>query len=117
LILSPVNVIGDADRLEYVFSNLLYNAIKNTPSQGEIQISANQNSDHKVEITIADNGPGIPPEQLPFVFDRFQQGSGLRTGFGLGLAIARQIIIAHGGRINATSVPGEGAKFTVTLPQ
>jgi two-component system, OmpR family, sensor kinase len=108
-------VKGDADRLEDVFSNLLDNAIKNTPSQGEIRIKVH-NHNKTVEVTISDSGPGIPPEQVPHVFDRFTQTSGLRSGFGLGLAIAREIVLAHGGKIEVSSNPGEGAAFTVTLP-
>lgn len=94
---SSAMVTGDADRLEDVFCNLLDNALKNTPSQGEIQITT-RSHDNTMEVTVADNGPGIPPEQLPYVFERFQQSSGLRSGFGLGLAIAREIILAHGGK-------------------
>jgi len=112
---SSVIITGDADRLEDVFSNLLDNAIKNTPSQGEIEVILH-NRGNSVEVTITDSGPGIPPEQIPYVFNRFQQSSGLRTGFGLGLSIAKEIIIAHDGKIEVSSNPGEGAKFTVTLP-
>ena len=112
---SPAIISGDADRLENVFSNLLDNAIKNTPPQGEIEIKL-LNSGNFAVITVEDNGPGIPLEQIPYIFERFQQSSGLRSGFGLGLAIAREIILAHGGRIDVSSNPGEGAKFTVTLP-
>ncbi len=112
----PTTINADADRLEDVFSNLLDNAIKNTPMQGEIRVSARKNTDATVSIAIADSGPGIPPEQLPHVFERFQQSSGLRNGFGLGLAIAREIVLAHGGKIEASSEPGEGARFAVTLP-
>ncbi len=108
-------VSGDEDRLEDVFSNLLDNAIKNTPQQGEIEVLL-QNQGDFAEVIIADSGPGVPPEQLPHVFERFQQSSGLRTGSGLGLAIAREIVLAHGGRIEVTSNPGEGARFRVTLP-
>lgn len=107
---------GDADRLEDVFCNLLDNAIKNSPQGGELRLTLNSAGGKSVEVSIADSGPGIPPEQVPHVFDRFQQSSGLRTGFGLGLAIAREIVLAHGGKIAVTSNPGEGAKFTVTLP-
>jgi len=115
--LDPVPLItADADRLEDVFCNLLDNAIKNTPTGGEIQITAQDKRNHSLAITVADNGPGIPPEQLPHVFDRFQPGSGLREGFGLGLAIAREIVKAHRGEIEVASDPGEGARFTVTLP-
>lgn len=112
---SAGTVTGDADRLEDVFCNLLDNAIKNTPDRGEIRLEARNGHDHTLEVTISDTGPGIPPEQLPYVFERFQQTSGLRTGFGLGLAIARAIVLAHGGKIEVFSNPGEGAKFTVTL--
>ena len=69
-----------------------------------------------VEIRIADNGPGILPEQLPYVFERFYQAGGLRTGVGLGLAIAKEIVLAHGGKIEVSSIPGEGAEFTIRLP-
>jgi signal transduction histidine kinase len=109
-------VMGDADRLEDVFCNLLDNAIKNTPPQGEIQITIQANQLKTIAVTIADSGPGIPPEQLPHVFERFQQSSGLRNGFGLGLAIAREIVLAHDGEIKVASEPGEGARFTVILP-
>lgn len=115
--IEPLPVItGDADRLEDVFSNLLDNAIKNTPLQGEIIIAVRNKQDKAVEVIIADTGPGIPPEQIPHVFERFQQSSGLRSGFGLGLAIAREIVLAHHGDITVSSSPGEGATFTVTLP-
>jgi signal transduction histidine kinase len=113
---SAAMVYGDADRLEDVFNNLLDNATKNTPLQGEIQITI-ANHDNTVDITIADSGPGIPPEQIPHVFERFQPSSGLRTGFGLGLAIAQQIVLAHKGKIEVFSNPGEGAKFVVSLPR
>lgn len=109
-------VTGDADHLEDVFNNLLDNAIKNTPQYGEIRIITRPGENHSLNIIIADSGPGIPPEQIPYVFDRFQQSSGLRSGFGLGLAIAREIVFNHGGRITVASNPGEGTQFTVTLP-
>lgn len=112
--LAPVT--GDADHLEDVFCNLLDNAIKNTPGHGVVEITGRNSSNNAVEITVSDSGPGIPPEQLPYLFKRFYQASGLRSGFGLGLAIAREIVVAHGGKIEAFSSPGEGAKFVVTLP-
>ncbi len=109
-------VVGDVDRLEQVISNLLDNALKNTPSKGEVSIIGRNSANGFVEITVADSGPGIPPEQLPYVFERFYQAGGLRTGVGLGLAIAREIVLAHGGKIEVSSNPGEGTKFIVTLP-
>ena len=112
--LAPVT--GDVDRLEDVFCNLIDNAVKNTPAGGAVEIIGHNNSNNSVEIAVADSGPGIPPEQLPFLFRRFYQASGLRSGFGLGLAIARETVLAHGGQIEVVSNPGEGAKFIVTLP-
>lgn len=111
--LSPV--IGDTDRLEDVFSNIIDNAIKNTPAGGTVDIIGRNNGTGNVIITVADSGPGIPPEQLPFLFKRFYQASGLRSGFGLGLAIARETVLAHKGKIEVFSSPGEGARFVITL--
>ncbi len=111
-----VPVSSDEDRLEQVFSNLLDNALKNTPRQGEIVIRGRNRDNNTIEIMISDTGPGIPPEQIPHVFERFYQASGLRSGFGLGLAIAREIIIRHNGEIRVKSEPGEGTQFIITLP-
>jgi two-component system, OmpR family, sensor kinase len=109
-------VMGDADRLEDVISNLLDNAIKNSPPQSLIFIRTVRNPDQALEVEISDEGPGIPPEEIPYLFDRFHQSGGLKPGFGLGLSIAREIVVAHGGRIAVTSNPGQGARFTITLP-
>jgi len=113
---AALTVMGDFDRLEQVFSNLLDNAIKNSPLKGEILIDARKVQAGLVEVRISDSGPGIPPEQLPHVFERFYQAGGIRTGVGLGLAIAREIVLAHGGTIEASSSPGEGAEFIIRLP-
>jgi len=112
-----VSVVGDIDRLEQVFSNLLDNAIRHTPTGGEVTFSARACGDH-VEITVADTGPGISPEELPHVFERFYQAdaSATRAGTGLGLAIVREVVRAHGGDIEARSVLGEGTQFIVRLP-
>ncbi len=101
-------VLGDVDRLEQVFSNLLDDTIKNTPGKGEVMVLAVNQSVGTIEITIADTGPGIPPEQLGYVFERFYQAGGLRTGYGLGLAIAREIVTGHRGAIQVSSDPGHG---------
>ncbi len=106
---------GDADRLEQVFSNLVDNAIKNSLPGAEIRITARKREGF-VDISVEDHGAGIPPEQLPYVFERFYQAMGVRTGVGLGLAIARQIVLGHGGDIVVTSSPGERTVFTVSLP-
>ena len=108
-------ITGDADRLEQVFNNLLDNAIKNSPAGEEIQITARKTTD-MVEIRVVDSGPGIPPEQIPYVFERFYQAMGVRTGVGLGLAIAKEIVLAHGGEISVTSNPGEKSEFIIRLP-
>jgi two-component system, OmpR family, sensor kinase len=113
---NPLLVIGDSDRLEQLFSNLLDNAIKNTPSGGKEQTIARKKADGFVEVKVIDEGPGIHPEHLPHVFERFYQVTGVRTGVGLGLTIAREIVRAHGGTIEARSEPGEGAEFIVRLP-
>lgn len=102
-----VTVIGDADRLNQVFSNLVDNALKYTPSGGKVGISL-QSVDGWVEIRVADNGVGIPDEEIGRIFERFYQtdksrrgGSG--RGVGLGLAIAKEIVLAHDGEISATN--------------
>jgi signal transduction histidine kinase len=110
-----LTVTGDADRLEQVFNNLLDNAVKNSPAGSVVKITAEHSGD-RLRVTVADSGPGIPAEQLSRVFERFYQVPGVRTGVGLGLTIAREIVLAHGGTIEATSPPGEGAKFIVSLP-
>ena len=111
-----MTVVGDADRLEQVLSNILDNALKNSPTQSEVEVIGCKLEDRRVEIRIIDSGPGILAEQLDYVFERFYQAGGLRSGAGLGLAIAREIIIAHGGTIEAHSEPGTGAEFVISLP-
>jgi signal transduction histidine kinase/CheY-like chemotaxis protein len=113
-------VHGDPNRLQQVVWNLLSNAIKFTPKGGRVQISLARVNSH-VEIVVADNGQGIEPELLPFVFDRFRQGDSSTTrqqgGLGLGLAIARQLVELHGGTVRAESAGRDrGAVFTVVLP-
>jgi signal transduction histidine kinase len=109
-------VIGDADSLEQVFLNLLDNAVKNSPNGGKIRVVSSRSEGNFARITVADEGPGIHADHLTHVFERFYQVTGARTGVGLGLAIAKEIVIAHRGTIEASSTPGEGAVFTVTLP-
>jgi signal transduction histidine kinase/ActR/RegA family two-component response regulator len=116
----PAVVRGDRRRLEQVFFNLLSNALKFTPSGGRIVIEATS-ADGLVEVHVSDNGAGIAPEFLPYVFDRFRQGDPSRTrshgGLGLGLSIAKQFVEAHGGSITVESAgPQLGTTFSVTLP-
>ena len=111
-------VAGDIDRLEQVFSNLLDNALKHTPTGGEVSVKAKQINPDIAEISIIDNGPGIPAEQIRHVFERFYRAdiSAGKAGAGLGLAIVRQIVLAHGGEITARSTLGKGTEFEVRLP-
>jgi signal transduction histidine kinase len=113
-------VIGDGDRLAQVFTNLVDNAIKHTPEKGEVEMKARQVGD-QIEVVVADSGPGIPPEELSRIFERFYQLDKSRRGgegrsAGLGLAIAEEIVHAHGGRIRVSSKSGEGSLFGVMLP-
>ena len=111
-------VDADASRIQQVIQNLLANAIKFTPSGKEVDLRLDR-IDGLLRIRVEDEGEGIDPAFLPFVFDRLQQaeGSNKRSGLGLGLAIARHIIELHHGEITAASEGhGHGASFTVTLP-
>ncbi len=113
-------LIGDGDRLAQVFTNLVENAIKHTPEQGDVRVVAIP-GDGMIEISVIDTGEGIPSEDLSRIFERFYQvdksrPGGRRRGAGLGLAIAREIIQAHGGSLTAKSVTGQGSVFVVKLP-
>jgi len=111
---------GDADRLQQVMWNLLANAVKFTPNGGRILVEL-RDIEGPVEIRVTDNGIGIDPEFLPFVFERFRQANTSRTrvhgGLGLGLAIVRHLVESHGGTVHAESSGDErGATFIVRLP-
>lgn len=112
-------VRGDEDRLIQVIFNLLDNALKYTPEGGTVRIMA-EHSQHSVEIRVQDSGPGIPAGEQAHIFDRFYRVDQARNrrdgGFGLGLAIAKQIIELHGGSIQVKSETGQGAEFIVLLP-
>jgi signal transduction histidine kinase len=112
-------VQADDQRLKQVLANLLSNALRHTPEGGSISLRLGTEK-QKVLVTVSDTGPGIEEKDLPFVFDRFYRGDRSRSrtegGVGLGLAIARQIVEAHGGEISVASPPHQGASFTVRLP-
>ena len=109
-------VLSDRDRILQVFANLIGNAIKFTPKGGEITIRA-ESAGTQMRFGVCDTGPGIPPEHLPHVFDRYWQAkSTAKLGTGLGLSIAKGIVEAHGGQIWVESEPGKGASFIFTLP-
>jgi len=112
----------DAARMNEVFGNLVSNALRYTAEGGTITLSAQQDAE-RVRLTVADDGAGIAPNALPHIFERFYRADESRTRddksgeSGLGLAIARSIVVAHGGTLEATSVLGHGATFTMTLPK
>src|SRR6516165_9346145 len=121
-VIDPLNApfCGDSNRLQQVFWNLLSNAIKFTPKGGRIQVLLKR-VDSTVEISVIDTGEGIPPDFLPYIFNRFEQADSSTTrrhgGLGLGLAIVKHLVELHGGRIRAKSDGvGKGATFIVSLP-
>jgi signal transduction histidine kinase len=113
-------IMGDGDRLAQVINNLLSNAVKYTPSGGQVWVSLENVNAQNISLTVRDNGIGIPQEDLMRVFDRFYQvdkSRGPKRGTGLGLAIAQEIVLAHGGEIQAHSEGrGKGTVFRVVLP-
>jgi signal transduction histidine kinase len=116
---APLPVLGNPDRLRQVIGNLLSNAIKYSPQGGIVELAAEANGD-AVRVEVRDEGIGIPAHQQPQIFTKFFRGdvaaSGI-TGTGLGLAVSRDIVEAHGGRIGFTSAEGEGTTFFVELPR
>jgi two-component system OmpR family sensor kinase len=133
----PVTVLGDEQRLRQVLANLLSNAARHTPAATEVTIALTTGPPvtsggvgpastaggvgpaGTAVISVTDNGPGIPPELLPDVFERFARGDSSRSrtagGSGLGLAIVHAVTAAHGGTTSVTSRPGQ-TQFTITLP-
>ncbi len=106
-------------RIGRVLNNLITNALRHTPSGGEINVLARR-TESGVEVSVSDTGEGIQPDDLPKIFDSFYRGEKSRSratgGAGLGLAISRGIVRAHGGDITVESQPGRGSTFTFTLP-
>ncbi|MGE5124546.1 MAG: sensor histidine kinase [Acidobacteriaceae bacterium] len=119
--IDQVLVCGDRDRLKQVMVNLVGNAINYTPKGGEIVVGLGKVAE-RAQLTVTDNGPGISPEDLPHIFERFYRSEKSRTrqkdgkGFGLGLSIAYWIVRNHGGRIEVNSTLGKGTTFCVWLP-
>jgi two-component system phosphate regulon sensor histidine kinase PhoR len=111
-------VMGEPDRLRQVLVNLLDNALKFTPDGGRVKVSASDKG-HAVEVSLSDTGIGIPAEHLPHIFERFYKVDRSRRdqGIGLGLAIAKHIILAHGGEVRVNSEEGRGSTFSFTVPK
>jgi signal transduction histidine kinase len=114
-----VHVEGDRTRLQQVIVNLIDNAIKYTPEGGEVEISTSKEGTTAL-LEVSDNGPGIPAECLPHVFERFYRADKARSrangGAGLGLSIVKAICAAHGGDVEVSSQEGRGSCFRVELP-
>jgi signal transduction histidine kinase len=115
----PVVVEGDPERLTQIVRNLVENALIHTPAGTTVQVRLEQ-VDDAARITVADNGPGIAPEHLPYLWDRFYRVDKARSrahsSTGLGLPIVEYIAEAHGGNVTVSSTPGQGTTFTVMLP-
>lgn len=119
----PIIALFDSDKLEKILSNLLSNAFKFTPDKGRITFDMailNQTNERaELEIKVRDTGPGIPPEQLPHIFERFYsqpREEQDKQGSGIGLALTKELIELHGGSIEVASDPGRGTQFTMVLP-
>ncbi len=119
----PGLVIADAARLRDVLSHVIDNALKFTPAQGNVSIAAeclNGSSPLCLEVTVRDTGIGIPPDQIPSLFDSFHQidtGLGRRySGLGLGLALVHRLVLLMGGTVEVESRPGQGSSFRVRIP-
>jgi heavy metal sensor kinase len=112
-----LHATADPNRLRQVFANLLDNALKYTPDGGRVEISAEARA-QEVVITVQDTGAGVPPEEIPRIWERLYRGDKSRSqrGLGLGLSLVRAIVNAHGGRIELQSTVGHGSVFIVHLP-
>jgi signal transduction histidine kinase len=110
----------DAQRIGRVLNNLVGNAVQYTPSRGRVEVEVTRENNN-ILVRVKDTGEGIPPEDIQLIFDRFYRGEKSRNratgGAGLGLAIARGIVEAHGGEIGVTSIPESGTCFSFTLPR
>ncbi|MCW3098744.1 MAG: integral rane sensor signal transduction histidine kinase [Chthonomonadaceae bacterium] len=115
-----LGVVGSAEQLERVFLNLLQNALRHTPADGVIRLSAHAEQGERVVVTVEDTGEGIPPEHLPYVCERFYRVDAARSrpegGAGLGLAICQSIVQAHGGTMQIESAMYAGTRVSVGLP-
>ena len=114
-----ISVFADPDRIAQVLDNLLDNAIRYSPPEGEVSVTLDREGD-QIACRVTDQGPGIPEENLPYIFERFYRVHQARGrgegGSGLGLSIARGLVVAHGGRITANSIEGQGTTVIFWLP-
>jgi signal transduction histidine kinase len=116
---APCMIAADPARVRQCVENIVSNAVKHSPKDVPVRIAVGRRPHAGadwVRIDVMDRGPGVPRELLPHLFDRFVTGSRRRGGLGLGLYLAKRIAVLHGGDLVVDSVPGEGARFTLTLP-
>jgi signal transduction histidine kinase len=113
-----VPVRGDPSRLHEVIGNLLTNALKFTPAGGSVLLQTGP-QDQRAVLRVRDSGAGIPPDELPHIFDRFFRGRGAAgvAGSGIGLTVVAELVRAHDGQLEVSSSPGQGTQITVTLPR
>ncbi|MGA8149728.1 MAG: ATP-binding protein [Terriglobales bacterium] len=111
---------ADPEDLQLIWSNLLENAVRYNPEGATVEVAIERTAGGHARVTFVDHGPGIPPDDLPHIFERFYRGDSSRAratgGFGLGLAIVKALVEAYGGTITAESSPGKGTRMTVELP-
>jgi two-component system heavy metal sensor histidine kinase CusS len=111
---------GDPALFRRAVTNLVSNALRHTPEGGQVTLAVNRPDDRSVVVTVSDTGPGIPPEELPRIFDRFYRSGEerpLAEGAGLGLAITKAIVELHGGAISVESALGKGTTFFLRFPE
>ena len=115
-----VSIRADPEDLELIWINLLENAVQYSPSGSAVKIRVQYSDGATAEVSVVDSGPGIPVQELPYIFERFRRSDPSRArstgGFGLGLAICKALVDAYGGRIEAINVPGQGTQMRVRLP-
>jgi signal transduction histidine kinase len=115
-----VYLLADPEDLELIWLNLLENAVQYSPEGSTVTLRVRQNGGAMVEVSVVDSGPGIPPAELPHIFERFHRGDPSRArstgGFGLGLAICKALVDAYSGTIEAVNLPGRGTQMRVQLP-
>ena len=116
----PVISRADPEDLELVWINLLENAVRYSPEGSTVKVAVGRNGGNRAQVVVADQGIGMPKEELEHIFERFHRGDPSRNretgGFGLGLAIAKALVEAYGGTISADSEVGRGTRMTVELP-
>ena len=117
---TAVHLHADPEDLELIWVNLIENAVQYSPPGSKVTVRIDRDASSGVRISVEDSGPGIPPEELPYIFERFRRGDPSRAratgGFGLGLAICKTLVTALGGRIEAANRPGTGTRVCVQLP-